>query len=305
LIRINTVTRAILLSLLALLFFDLMGLVIKHLSGQYNAAELSFYRNVFGTIPSVIALWSSPAWHQAGRGLRVRQWALISSRGLIVAGAQLLFYLSLGRMAFATATTISYSGALFMTGFAVLLLGEKVGTIRWLAVLIGFVGVVMIMGPRGEDFGLDALFPVGAAALYALSGVTARMIDGDVPSALANLYSSVFAVIGSLTLALIMGAFSPIQSQSDMMWIVAMGGFGGTAVFCMIVSYRMTEQSNLAPFSYFGIPLAFFLGWLVFDELPVQDLFPGAVLIAAGGLMVVWRERVQRRRALKATAAAV
>jgi drug/metabolite transporter (DMT)-like permease len=74
-----------------------------------------------------------------------------------------------------------------------------------------------------------------------------------------------------------------------------MGGFGGTAVLCLVASYRMTEQSNLAPFSYFGIPIAFVAGWLVFDETPWADLFPGAFFIAGGGLMIVWRERIRSR----------
>ena len=74
-------------------------------------------------------------------------------------------------------------------------------------------------------------------------------------------------------------------------WIILMGMLGGTAVLFLVVSYRMTEQSNLAPFSYFGIPLAFVLGWFFFDEAPWSTLFPGALLIASGGLMIVWRER--------------
>jgi drug/metabolite transporter (DMT)-like permease len=138
--------------------------------------------------------------------------------------------------------------------------------------------------------------PVGAAVLYALTGVTARLVDQDVPSALVNLYSAIFAVIGSVALAFLLGGFSPIHSLSDFMWIVAMGGFGGTAVLCLVVSYRMTEQSNLAPFSYFGIPFAFFFGWLFFGEAPIRDLLPGAILIALGGLMVIWRERSLSRR---------
>ena len=66
---------------------------------------------------------------------------------------------------------------------------------------------------------------------------------------------------------------------------------GGCAVLLLITSFRMTEQSNLAPFSYFGIPIAFVLGWVFFDEAPWSDLFPGALLIVAGGLMIIWRER--------------
>ena len=292
----RTMIHAILISLLALLLFDLMGLIIKRLSTDYSAAELSAYRNVFGLLPSVIALWSSPAWHKGGRRLKVRQWRLIFLRGVIVTLAQFMFYLSLGQIAFATATTISFSSALFMTIFAVLLLHEQVGWIRWLAVLVGFVGVVMVMGVGSDSFTLGALLPFGAAALYALTGVTARMIDGDVPSALVNLLSALFAVFGSVALAFAMGGFSPVQSMTDLGWIVAMGGFGGTAVFFLVVSYRMTEQSNLAPFSYFGIPLAFVMGWVFFDEAPVGDLFPGALLIVFGGMLVIWRERRLARK---------
>jgi drug/metabolite transporter (DMT)-like permease len=291
----GSVTLAVVLSLVSLLFFDLMGLVIKRLSADYSAAELSAYRNIFGLVPSFIALWSSPAWHRTGRNLHVRQWGLICARGLIVTLAQLMFYLSLGLIAFASATTISYSSGLFMTAFAVLLLGERVGLIRWVSVLIGFIGVVMVVGPGRETFTLASLLPLGAAALYALTGVTARLIDEEVPSALVNLYSTGFAVVGSVGLALFLGGFSTVQSASDLAWIVTMGGFGGTAVLLLIISFRMTEQSNLAPFSYFGIPMAFFFGWVFFGEAPMQDLFPGSILIVVGGVLVIWRERLQNK----------
>ena len=283
--------RAVIFSLIALVFFDLMGLIIKFLSPKYSAVELSAYRNVFGIIPSAIALWYSDMRHQTYRNFVIRQWPLACLRGAIVTLAQLMFYMSLGRIAFATASTISYSNALFMTIFAIIFLGEKVGLIRWAAVLVGFIGVVMVMGLGGDAFTWDALLPLGAAALYALSGVTARLMDDDVSSALVNIYSTLIAVAGSVLLTLFLGGFSSIDSGTDVFWIITMGAFGGTAVLFLVISFRMTEQSNLAPFSYFGIPMAAFFGWLFFDETPFDDLFPGAVLIIAGGLLVIWRER--------------
>ena len=287
----NPVVRAIIISLMALVLFDFMGLIIKRLSDSYPAAELSAYRNVFGIVPSVIALWSSRDWRAKGRRYRVRQWPLVCLRGFIVVFAQLMFYLSLGLISFATATTISYSGALFTTVFAIVLLGERVGAIRWLAVIIGFGGVLMVTGLGRDAFTWQSMLPVGAAALYSLTGVTARLIDDDVPSALVNLYASIIAAIGSLALAFALGGFTPLLSLADFGWIVLMGGLGGSAVLLLVVSYRMTEQSNLAPFSYFGIPFAFFVGWLFFDEAPIGDLFPGALLIVVGGLLVIFRER--------------
>jgi drug/metabolite transporter (DMT)-like permease len=261
----DRVGLAIALSLLALLLFDCMALIIKHLSPNYSAAELSAYRNVFGLLPSLVALWSTRNWHLGGRRLAIRQWPLAIGRGLSVTVAQLLFYLALGQMAFATASTITYANALFMTALAIPLLGEKVGLIRWSAVVVGFLGVLLVVRPGTEAFAPIALAPLGAAFLYALVAVTARLFDDDVPSPLLNLYSAATAAIGSLVVALALGGFAPLAQTSDLFWIVGMGAFGGSAVLCLVVAYRMTEQSNLAPFSYFGIPMAFVLGWIFFD----------------------------------------
>ena len=287
---------AIILSLISLTLFDGMGLIIKHLSNDYSATELTVWRNLFGLFPMLVALWSSRTWRTSGKKLKIRQWKLALLRGAIVTFAQLSFYISLGVMAFATASTISYSTALFTTAFAILILGERIGWVRWSAVLIGFLGVIMVIQPGAEGFSSYALFPLAAAVFYALVGVTARLFDDDVPSAVINLYSSFSSVIGAVLITYFWTGFNKITSTIDMVWIVLMGVLGGTAVLLLVISYRMTEQSNLAPFSYFGIPLSFVLGWLFFNEAPWSTLFPGGVLIAAGGLLIVWRERSQDKR---------
>ncbi|MEO9821753.1 MAG: DMT family transporter [Paracoccaceae bacterium] len=287
----DNVWLAIALSLLALTLFDAMGLVIKLLSPRYSSAELTAWRNLFGLIPSTLALCFSSGWQRQGRPLRMRQWKLALTRGMIVVLAQLCFYTSLSVLAFATASALSYANALFMTALAVPLLGERVGAVRWSAVLVGFAGVVLIMQPGSDSFSIHALLPVGAALFYALMGVSARMIDEDVPTPLLNLYSNAASSVCAFVMALGFGGFTPLHNLTDLAWIAAMGGFGGVAVLCLVVAFRMTEQSNLAPFSYFGIPIAFVLGWIFFDEAPWSDLFPGALLIIVGGLLIVWRER--------------
>ena len=284
---------AIILSLIALMLFDGMGLIIKHLSNDYSATELTVWRNLLGLFPTLIALWSSRTWRTNGKALKIRQWKLALLRGAIVTFAQLSFYISLGVMAFATASTISYSTALFTTAFAIPILGERVGWVRWSAVLIGFLGVIMVIQPGAEGFSSYTLFPLAAAVFYALVGVTARLFDDDVASAVVNLYSSFSSIVIAILITYFWSGFNTIKSAIDMLWIILMGGLGGTAVLLLVISYRMTEQSNLAPFSYFGIPLSFILGWLFFNEAPWSTLYPGGILIAAGGLLIVWRERSQ------------
>jgi drug/metabolite transporter (DMT)-like permease len=267
---------------------DVMGLIIKHLSGGYGAAELSVYRNLFGLIPSMTVLAMSASWRAGGCRLGLRQWPLACLRGAFVAVAQFMFYLSLARLAFATATTIAFSMSLFAVALSVPILGDRVGWVRWAAVMVGFAGVAMVIGPGSDSFSRDALLPMGAATFYALTAVTARLFDEGVPTPLVNLYSTGAAALGAIVLCLSTGGFTPIAANS---------GLGGSGVLCLVVSFRMTEPSNLAPFNYFGILFAFALGWVFFGESPVERLFPGALLIVAGGLLIVWRERRVRKRA--------
>jgi drug/metabolite transporter (DMT)-like permease len=281
------------LSLIALVLFDVMGLIIKHLSPRFSAIELSAYRNVVGLIPSLIVLWTSSSWQSAGQIWKIRQWRLALFRGLILTVAQICLYLSFGLMNFATASTITYANALFITALAVPLLGEQGGKVRWAAVIIGFIGVIMIVGPGRDAFEITAFLPLVAAMFYALAGVTARMMDDDVPTPLINLYATGMAAIATVILANFTTGYSQIIKPIDWVWIIGMGCFGGTAVLFLIASYRLTEQSNLAPFSYFGIPIAFVLGWVFFGEAPWSELFPGAVLIIVGGLLIIWRERTR------------
>jgi len=198
-------------------------------------------------------------------------------------------------MAFATASTITYSGALFATAFAIPILGERVGIVRWLAVIIGFIGVIFILQPGSDAFTHYSILPLAAAAFYALLTITAKLFDSQVSSALVNVYASLSSTVCAAILTLFLGGFSPISSLDEIFWIIMMGAFGGSAVLLYVVSYRMTEQSNLAPFSYFGIPIAFFFGWAFFDETPWDAIFPGGILIICGGLLIFWRERSFKR----------
>lgn len=293
---LNRTGLAIILSLLALALFDAMGLIIKLLSSNFSAAELSTWRNLFGLIPAFLVLYSSRVWRQAGQVFKIRQWKLALFRGVIATLAQLCFYMSLGLMAFATASTITYAGALFTTAFAIPILGERVGWMRWGAVIVGFVGVVFILQPGSDAFSFSSILPLAAAAFYALLTITAKLFDDEVPSALVNLYSSVISTVCAAIITLFIGGFTVFTSFEEVLWLVLMGGFGGSAVLLLVTSYRMTEQSNLAPFSYFGIPIAFLFGWAFFDETPWNTLFPGAALIILGGLLIVWRESALAKR---------
>lgn len=293
----NTLTQksplfnAIAIILLAIFLFDVMGAIIKHLGARYPAQQLSMLRNVFGLIPSVLVLFYSRDWRESGRPVRLVQWKLAIARGGFVTIAQFCFYLSLIHLEFATASTIAFSGALFVTLLSIPILGHRVGIWRWSAVGTGFVGIVLVMRPDADSFNVYALLPVCAALGYAASSVTAQLFDKSVSTALINLYALAGALTGAVVLVVFTGGYVEVVTYQDWLWLLAMGVAGGSAVFCLVTAYRLTAPSNLAPFEYFSIPFAFFLGWMFFDESPFHRLIPGVFLIIGGGLLIVWRQR--------------
>jgi len=286
--------RAVIYILIAIFLFDLQGVIIKYLGDRYPVQQLSSFRNVFGLIPSLMVLYLSRDWHSRGRVLRIRQWRLGFMRGLCIAVAQFCFYLSLTKMALATASTLTYISPVLITILSVPILKHHVGVWRWLAVAIGFIGVLLIMAPGSEVFTLYSLLPVGAALGYSLSTVCVRLMDDHDPTALINMYASVGALAGSLIILFGTTGYQGVATARDWALLVSMGLVGGFAVLGLISAYRLTRPSNLSPFEYFGIPFAFVLGWIFFDETPFDQLIPGVFLIAGGGILIAWREHKRK-----------
>ncbi len=285
--------RAVLTLLAAIFLFDCMGAIIKHLGASYPPQQLSMLRNLFGFLPSLILIVASKRWHAEGRQLSFPQWKTALARGGFITLAQYSFYLSLVHLPFATASAIAFAGPMFVTALSVPVLGHKVGAWRWLAVMVGFAGILMVVRPGAGVFSWYALLPLCAAFGYASSSVVVRLIDQDVPTPIINLYSQIGAFAGSTVLVLATTGFEPIGDIRDWGWILAMGMTGGSAVILMVSAYRSVQPSSLSPFEYFGIPTTFLLGWIFFGEAPFNQLVPGVFLIVGGGLLILWRERHQ------------
>ncbi len=283
--------RALAIGATGIFLLSAMGAMIKFLAASYPPQELAFFRNFFGVIPNLLILATSRDWHESGRPLRMAQWRLGISRGLMVVGAQFCFYLSLVHMELATASVLVFTTPLFVTALSVPLLGDRVGVWRWSAVIAGFCGVLLVMQPGSDVFSPYALLPLGAGFAYACTSVSVRLVTEKISSATINLYSLIGSVSSSFLLMMTTSGYVPVISADHWILIVAMATIGGTGVFCLVVAYRMTKPSNLAPFDYLGIVYAFIFGWLFFAEAPIDRMFPGVLLIIGAGLLIIWRER--------------
>ncbi len=282
--------------LLGIALLDCMGAVAKHLGTRYPAQEVSVARNLFGLLPTfAILLWEGGGRIRA-RSLLIRQWRLGLTRGLMVAVAQLALYGSYRHLELASAHVIAYAGPFFITLLAIPWLGERVGIWRWAAVLGGFVGVVLVIRPGTDVFTWYAVLPAVAAFFYANSLVATRRFDSDASHAVINLYAQVGAIMGSCillatTTEIVLPQGFAMEVLGELGLVLLLGGFGGFGVYYLTLAYRRTQASLLAPFEYFGILSALTVGWIVFGEWPVARIFPGALFIAAAGLMIIFRER--------------
>ncbi|OED38104.1 hypothetical protein AB833_20650 [Chromatiales bacterium (ex Bugula neritina AB1)] len=286
---------AIVLIIAAIFLFDLQGAFIKHMGSRYPVEQIAFFRNLFGILPNLVVLLLSAEWHARGRHWKIKHWRLGFGRGFLLIIAQMCFYSSLLHMQLATATTLAFSGPLFITLLSIPLLGHTVGWWRGSAVAAGFAGVVLVLQPGRDAFSAFALLPIAAAFFYAVASLSSRFFDKETPTSLISIYASAAAMLAALVLVWFSGEWVELVAVTDWLWFIAMGTTGGCAVFLMITAYRMADPSSLSPFEYFGIPFSFCLGWFFFDEAPFDSLFPGVLLIVGGGLLVLWRERALAR----------
>jgi drug/metabolite transporter (DMT)-like permease len=299
-LRATLISVALLLA--GIVMLDCMGAVAKHLVERYPAQQIALTRNVFGLLPTFSIL----LWEARGRInfrlVRLRQWRLGLGRGLMVAVAQLALYGSYRTLELATVAVIAYSEPLFITMMAVPWLGERIGIWRWGAVLGGFAGVVLVIGPGNDIFTWSGLLPAVAAFFYGNAMVSTRKFDTGASTAAINLYAQAGAIAGSLILMLTTsGAVMPDGSTAGIFiylgFALLLGGLGGFGVYFLTLAFRRSAASLLAPFQYFGVLSALAIGWIVFGEWPVDRIFPGVLFIVGAGLVIIIREhRASLRR---------
>jgi drug/metabolite transporter (DMT)-like permease len=287
----NNLLLAVVLTLSGLFLLDCMGIAIKYLRNDYPASLLSVYRNIFGMIPCFIILFLSSDWHQKGKKIYIKQWRLGLFRGVFGSLAQICLYTSYLYLPFALVATMEYSGPMMITLLSIPILGERFGLWKMTAVISGFVGIIFIIQPWTNDFNYFIFLPILAALGYSLVRVTSLLFTNDVPTPLINIYGQIGTMLTSFLILIIFSAWTPFKSLEDFLIIFFMGLVGGSGTMLVIYGSRKAELSKIMPFDYIEILFALILGWIFFQEWPVDRLLPGVLFIIAGGLIIIWRQK--------------
>ena len=276
----------ILLFLAALGFITIIDTGAKYMTADLPPLVLvwGYFLGIFASV-CVLALTKGSHLPQE---ISSRRLVLHFGRaGLLVASISFAF-IALRFMTLADVTAISFTAPLFITVLAVLFLGEKVDRARWLAVLVGLAGVLIVVRPGSGLLSWGSLLPLLTALTFAGFQIVTRLIATTENTFATLFYTGLFGLIWS-SLAL------PFVWQSPHTWhwlaFLMQGALGVAAHLCMIKAFSLAEASLLAPFNYSKLIWATVAGYIVFGNVPTWNTLAGASVIALAGLFIMMHER--------------
>lgn len=255
----------------------------KWLTAHYSPLQLVFVRNLLALpmIAAIVLVSGGP------RALRSRHLRVHALRGLLAVGAAAAFFTGLRILPLAEATALVFAAPIFITALSVPLLGERVGWRRWMAVIVGFAGVLVIVRPGAVTFQPASLFVVATALLYALFMISARWIDRSEKFWTMMFYVVLFPTVFSGLL--VVTRFETVP-MAHLPLFFGMAVFGTLGVTLIGHAFRLAPAAIVAPFDYTALIWASLLGWLVWGEIPALWTYAGAAIIILSGIYIVIRE---------------
>ncbi len=289
------VIKGIPLAMAAVFSFAIMDTMAKYLGKFYPVLFLVWARYMVHMLIMLVWLAPSMKWDL----VRTQQPWLQVLRGLFLVGSTCFFFQALRLMPMAEASAIGFMAPLLVTLLAVPILKEKISRRRWIAVIIGFIGVMIIIRPGGKVFSPAALLPAATALCFSLYQIITRKVHAENPR--TSLFYS--ALVGSLALTIVLVAsylLVPFPLYAPTLWhsvlILALGAIGGIGHFVLIRALRKAPASVLAPFYYTQLVWIILFGYLAFGDFPDGWTLLGIVVIVGSGLYVAYGERVHLRK---------
>lgn len=286
--------------MLVLPFMDAIAKYMANVEGM-SPGQVNFYRFFFQVaciLPFLFAIQGRSALSAKRPGLNLL-------RGVLHGAASLMFFTAVKYMPLADVFAIYFVEPFILTALSAVFLGEKVGWRRWLAIVVGFGGAMIVIQPSYEVFGLTSLLPVACAFLYALYMFLNRAIgEADTPvtmQTMAGIGGTLFmgaVLVGGDAAGQADFAISLPTSWLGLALLVILGSISGYAHLIVVRAFRMAPLSVLAPFQYFEIIAATILGYALFNDFPTVSKWVGILIIVGSGLFILWREqrRVAERR---------
>lgn len=286
------VTRALALSAAAYLTFNLQDIAVRWLVA--NAGLTVWQVLMVRSITIVTICLVANGRMLIVQALRSRHKNSLLLRGCFVLGAWLCYYTAAKHLLYGQLVTIYYASPIIVTLLSIAILKERVGVGRWVAVLLGFIGVVIACDPGGFSIGLPVWLTLGAAFLWAMSSILLRRSSATESTLLQMFMSNLIFAVACVGPAI---WFWQEPTLFEGALLLSVGMLGGIAQHLLFDSFKFGPASAIAPMEYSGLVWAFIAGFVVWGEIPGRGVFLGAFLIGASGLGAFVAERRHQKSA--------
>ncbi|MCZ4353700.1 DMT family transporter [Roseovarius aestuarii] len=285
---------ASLLMMAAMAGLTLNDAFLKSMSGQVPLYQLLFLRGVFTALAVAVIAWRMRAFSYR---IARRDWGFIAIRTATEVTAAYFFMTALFNMPLANVVAIMQAVPLTITLAAALFLKEPLGWRRMSAIIVGFVGVLLIVRPGSEGFNAYSLYCLGAVVCVTLRDLSTRRLSREVPSLMVTLVATIAVMVAFGTASLTQD-WQPMDTREWGLLLTA-SVFAIGAYLSSIMAMRIGEISFVSPFRYTALIWGLILGWLMFGDWPAPIVLLGAAIVAGSGVFTLYREARLRRRTPK------
>ena len=268
--------------------FSIMDLIVKW-SDNYPLGQVIFFRGFFGLVfyYFIIPKKRIKDFYFTKRPL------LHLSRCFFGLAALLSIFTALRNLPLATVVSITFAAPIFTTIFSIFFLSEKVGYFRWLAVIVGFIGILIISEPGFSSLNIYYIFPVIFVLGMSYVAISIRQLSSTEPVWLISLFfSAAITIAGIFTIPF--GWLMP--SFIDLILLSMIGFFGGVANLWLSQSYKFSEVSLVTPLKYLALVFAIGFGYLIWQEIPSSKTLIGAALVITSSIIIFRREIILKKK---------
>jgi drug/metabolite transporter (DMT)-like permease len=268
-----------------LVLMALISASVKALSDDYPLGEILLFRFAFAALVFWMLLLSTVGLSGLSTS-RPFEHAIRTVSG--ITSLSLMFF-AVSTIPIADATALSYSAPIFITLLSVFLLKETIGLRRWLAIFVGFIGVLLIAQPGGAGWSIGVAAGIASAITGALVAIWLRRLSSTEKSVTIGLYYNSTGALVCIIWVLSIGGVQP--RGEDLLLFCLFGVICAAQQWLLTISFRYAEASLLAPFEYMAMIFAAIVGYIFWGEIPVLTTWIGATVIASSGLFIFVRRR--------------
>ncbi|RPG03476.1 MAG: DMT family transporter [Pelagibacteraceae bacterium TMED246] len=267
--------------------FSVMDLIVKW-SENYPLGQVIFFRGFFGLLFYFLIIPKE----RIKNFYYTKRFGLHFLRCFFGLIALLAIFVALRKLPLATVVSISFAAPIFTTIFSIFFLKERVGFYRWLAVLIGFIGIIIITEPGYSSLNIYYIFPIIFCLGLSYVAIAIRQLSVTEPVWLISLnFSAAILLAGIFTIPF--GWVMP--SFKDLLLLSLIGVFGGIANLWLSQSYKFSEVSLVTPLKYLSLIFAIIFGYLIWGEIPSMKTLLGAALVIISSIIIFKREIVLKK----------